>query len=78
MESVAVRAVPRRVFFDTTTTPPNFLRHLLAAMDDTIMLEGSQPVFIELNFVIIPNGLSEKRQQEVLRRVFCITLCILI
>ena len=38
-------------------------------MEDTAMLEGSQGLFEELTFTIIPNGISEERLKKVMRRV---------
>jgi hypothetical protein len=34
-------------------------------MEDTTMLEGSQGLFEEASFAIIPNGISEDRLEEV-------------
>jgi hypothetical protein len=42
---------------------------LHAAMEDTVMQEGSQALFANLKFTIIPNDLSEDRLRQVMRRV---------
>lgn len=34
-------------------------------MEDITMLEGSQGLFEELTFTLIPNGLSEERMRQV-------------
>jgi hypothetical protein len=41
----------------------------LAAMEDTTMLDGSQPLFQDLVFTIIPNLLPEERVDQVSERV---------
>jgi hypothetical protein len=38
-------------------------------MEDTVMQEGSQALFANLKFTIIPNDLSEDRLRQVMRRV---------
>jgi hypothetical protein len=45
------------------------LRNHAAAMEDSAMMDASQPIFEELHFITIPNAITEERQQQVLRRV---------
>lgn len=51
-------------------TPRTCVPHFTAAMEDTTMLDVSQPLFQDLTFTVVPTSLSEERIRTVRLRVF--------
>lgn len=68
----ASRLSPRGIAAHQLTHATHATPTSIAVMEDVTMLEGSQGLFEELSFTIIPNGLSEERLNKVMRRV-CMT-----